>query len=136
MGGSTEDARGLYGDIAIVLKTDTCHHPDFSVTMGAGTSYHSERVRSYRPWGKSGVGASSRPAFDRAKVNFGVPDWEYALAAEVASVTSLNLRSGPAPIASVTLASAQQYFREHNSHDLLEAHLPPTTPLDYIDRVR
>ena len=39
-----------YGDIIIILKRDIMQHPDFNMTITAGTSYLSKRAYFHRPW--------------------------------------------------------------------------------------
>ncbi|CAF1338926.1 unnamed protein product [Adineta steineri] len=125
-----------YGDVVLVFKREILHHPDANFTLQAGTSYYSGNCYDWRPWfgtaPKPKVESTQIDLFHKTKLHPSVPGYEYAAALELIAITSHKTKKKPAEI---DLDQAIQRWLTVDSHEVIEAHLPPLIPLDYIEQI-
>jgi hypothetical protein len=130
------------------LRPEIMGHVDYQHTCTAGTFHYSASVGLLRPWVKVKAKdeTSARPAFQSSMVQPGLlPDWYRWTGAELASAAAFypagvgeEMKSTPTPakpLGTVSLADVVTYHRKTDSHIITEAHLPPSTPLAFVERV-
>jgi len=141
-------AASYYGDGVFILRPEIMGHIDYQHTCTAGTFHNSGGVTLLRPWVKvkKDDETSTRPAFQSSMVQPALlQDWATWTAAELASVACFypdgvpdSVKSMPSPtkpLGSVSLADVVKYHTNTDSHLITEAHLPPSTPLAFVERV-
>ena len=123
-----------YGDVIIVFKREILHHPDADFSVQAATSFASGNLFSGRPWfGPDPKMESKRiNIYKNSKLHASIPGYDYTAALEIIAVTShdLNLKS-----MNVDLSTIFKRWLQVDSHQNVEAHLPPLIPLAYIDHI-
>ena len=123
-----------YGDVVLLLKREILHHPDANFTLQAGTSYFSGNCYDWRPW--FGTKSTSEPTkvelFHNTKLHPSIPGYEYATALELIAITSHKLHK---KLAEISLDKVIERWLQVDSHETIEAHLPPLIPLDYIEHI-
>ncbi|CAF1025353.1 unnamed protein product [Rotaria sordida] len=120
-----------YGDIILVFKSEVMLHPDANFSPQAATSFSSKRTFSHRPWVKDpGTQVERIKCFHESKLHCAIPGYEYAAAAELMAVSGLRKKT-----MDVDLKGIIHRWKEVDSHEVFEAHLPQLVPLDYIDEI-
>jgi hypothetical protein len=120
-----------YGDIVIVFKRDIMLHPDSNFTMQAATMY-TEKTYKCRPWindfgSKKGHVIKQ---FNSTKLHCSVPGYDYVAALELMAITGTQRRT-----MNIDLGDIIFRWRNIDSHQVIEAHLPQLIPLSYIDYI-
>ncbi len=119
-----------YGDIVIVLKRDIMLHPDSNFTMQAATMYK-ERTYKCRSWiSDSGSQEGHVKQFHSTKLHCSVPGYEYVAALELMAITGAQKKT-----INVGLDDIIHRWKQADSHQVIEAHLPQLIPLRYIDHI-
>ncbi|CAF3753117.1 unnamed protein product [Rotaria sp. Silwood1] len=123
-----------YGDIVLVFKREILHHPDANFSLQAATSYVSGNCYDWRPWlGTRSESEQTRiELFHKSKLHASVPGYEYATALELIAITSHILHE---KLAEIDLDKVIERWLKVDSHQTIEAHLPPLIPLDYIEHI-
>jgi len=125
---------GNYGNVFIVFKRDILHHPDTNFSIQSATSYTSGNAFKWRVWLGENPGIEQRQIelFHKTKLHASIPGYEYAAALEMIAVASnvTNLET-----INVKLDTVLENWKQLNSHQTIEAHLPSLIPLDYIEHV-
>ena len=117
-----------YGDIILIFRRDLMFHPDFSVTCSAATSFRSGRVFEQYPWlGNEATHAGRKALFDKMKMNAAQPDFEEVLTQLITKMCAKGKN--------VTLAAFMAWWREQNSHFVLEGHLPAVVSVAAIEKI-
>ncbi|CAF3831627.1 unnamed protein product [Rotaria sp. Silwood1] len=125
-----------YGDVVLIFKREILHHPDANFSLQAATSYFSGNCYEWRPWFGTApnpkVESTQIDLFHKTKLHPSVPGYEYATALELIAITSHKMNKTPAEI---DLDKVIQRWLTVDSHEVIEAHLPPLIPLDYIEQI-
>ncbi|CAF1005405.1 unnamed protein product [Rotaria sordida] len=127
---------GIGFDVDKKLGTDKhvfklMFHPDANFSFQAGTSFHSGRVYSFRPWWTDPTSEDERiEHFHHSKLHCSYPRYEYAAAAELVACAGKTKQT-----MDVDLDSIIRQWNQVDSHYVFEGHLPPLIPLDYIENV-
>jgi hypothetical protein len=123
---------GNYGDVFIVFNREIMLHPDSNFSTTAATTYgQSRNAYSHQPWLTDPVTENKRvQCFHNNKLHHSVSGYEYATAYSLMASTGLQKKT-----INVSLKEVQEWWRSQDPHFVLEAHLPSSVPLDYINRV-
>ena len=120
-----------YGDIVVSFKQEIMFHPDSNFSVQAATSFNSGRTYTNRSWATDPAAPEKRVKdFHRAKLHCSVPRYEYAAATELAAITGKDIQS-----MNVDLNHVLHRWKNADSHETFEGHLPQLIPLDYVDCV-
>ena len=117
-----------YGDIVIIFKRDIMLHPDSNFTMQAATMYTS-KTYDFRPWLKKPQSADDQVRqFNSTKLHCSVPNYDYVTALELMAITGTQSRTMDVDLGDIILR-----WKQVDSHQVIESHLPQLIPLNYID---
>ena len=120
-----------YGDIVIIFKRDVMLHPDSNFTMQAATMYK-EKTYKCRPWLKNpgSVEKDQIQQFHSTKLHCSIPGYEKVTALELMAITGAQRKT-----ISVDLNNILHRWKQIDSHQVIEAHLPQLIPLSYIEHI-
>ncbi len=119
-----------YGDIVIIFKRDVMLHPDTNFTMQAATMY-TEKTYKCRPWlTDSGSQQGHIKQFNSTKLHCSIPGYNYVAALELMAITGAQKQT-----LNSDLDSILHRWKEVDSHQVIEAHLPQLIPLSYIEHI-
>jgi hypothetical protein len=119
-----------YGDIVIILKRDIMLHPDSNFTMQAATMY-AGKTYNCRPWiTDSGSESGHVGQFNSTKLHCSNPGYDYVTALELMAITGTQKST-----MNVDLSSIIYRWKQIDSHQVIEAHLPQLIPLSYIEHI-
>jgi hypothetical protein len=123
-----------YGDIFIVFKREILHHPDTNISIQAATTFISGNAYKWRQWlGTDPCTTDERKKlYHESKLNASIPGCDNALALELMALTSEHLQLKSMDI---NYQAVLKRWLEVDSHHNIEAHLPQSIPLDYIDHI-
>ena len=120
-----------YGNIIIIFKQEVMYHPDSNFSIQAATSFHSGKGYQWRQWLQDPRSSEERvKSFHHSKFHCSIPNYESAVALQLMASAGSDRKT-----ADVDLQTIIKWWRNNDSHMVLESHLPQLIPLDYIDHV-
>jgi uncharacterized protein (TIGR02452 family) len=114
-----------YGGIVFVLSQNIMHHPDFSMTPNAGTSFISGSALGNRPWANQGTNKNTEKYF-ASKLNAATPGWEETFAKELILQGGGKMK---------TIEEFEKSIVSRDSHAQFEGHMPSLVSFDFIEKI-
>jgi hypothetical protein len=119
-----------YGDVVIIFKRDIMLHPDSNFTMQAATMYN-EKTYKLRPWINDPRSTGGRiKQFNSTKLHCSVPGYDQVAALELMATTGTQKQTIDVGFDDILFR-----WKQIDSHQVIEGHLPQLIPLSYIEHI-